>query len=98
MCETEDGVSIAVVRFDIEDSRAELSINLSPAQRGQGFASKCLSLAIEYFKECYPLVSELVAEIKTINLPSKKSFERVGFLCAKREREGYWYLIADISR
>ena len=92
MCETEKGEPIAVVRFDIEDNYANLSINISPLKRGKGYASKCLSLAVNYFEFHFPLVSELVAEIKTINLPSKKSFERVGFIL-KEERDGYWYLL-----
>lgn len=96
MCETKEGAPIAVVRFDIEAGRAELSISLSPIQRGKGFAPKCLSLAIDYFQKHYSLVSELVAEIKNINLPSRKSFERVGFL-VREERDGYWYLSANIS-
>ena len=96
MCETEQGTPIAVVRFDVEDRRAELSINLSPLQRGKGFAPKCLSLGIEYFGKHYPFVLELVAEIKTINLPSRNSFERVGFL-VREEKDGYWYLNADVN-
>ena len=96
MCETEQGTPIAVVRFDVEDSRAKLSINLSPVQRGKGFAPKCLLLAIEYFGKHYPFVLELVAEIKTINLPSRKSFERVGFLM-REERDDDWYLNAGIN-
>ena len=91
ICESEKREPIAVVRFDIENNCAELSINLSPLKRGKGYGSKCLSSAISYFEVNFPLVSELVAEIKTINLPSRKSFERVGFsLCD--ERDGYWYL------
>ena len=96
MCEAEDGTSVAVVRFDIEEGRAELSINLSPIQRGKGLAPKCLSLAIEYFGKHYPAVSELVAKIKTINLPSRRSFEHVGFFL-REENEGFWYLSAEIS-
>ena len=96
MCETEKGEPIAVVRFDIENNCAELSINLSPLKRGKGYASKCLSSAVSYFEINFPLVSELIAEIKTINLPSKKSFERVGFVLSD-ERNGYWYLNTKIN-
>jgi hypothetical protein len=53
-------------------------------------------VAIEYFGKHYPFVLELVAEIKTINLPSRKSFERVGFLM-REERDDDWYLNADIN-
>jgi len=91
ICESEKREPIAVVRFDIENNCAELSINLSPLKRGKGYASLCLSSAISYFEAYFPFVSELIAEIKTINIPGRKSFERVGFsLCD--ERDGFWYL------
>ena len=90
MCESTNGDPIAVVRFDVRDSCAELSINLSPLERGKGLAPMCLSLAINYFEEQYPSVSELVAEVKTMNMPSRKSFEKVGFTL--REENDGWLL------
>ena len=96
MCETKKREQIAVVLFNIENNCATLSINLSPLKRGKGYASKCLSSAISYFEKSFPLVLELVAEIKTINLPSKKSFERVGFVL-NNERNGIWYLNTKIN-
>ena len=96
MCERKDGEPIAVVRFDIEGQSAELSINLSPLERGKGLAPKCLALAKDYFEKQYPFVSELIAEIKTLNLASRKSFEKVGFMIDKEE-EGFWHLSISIN-
>ena len=96
ICESEKSEQIAIVRFDICDNNAELSINLSPLKRGKGYASKCLSSAINYVEMNFPLVSELFAEIKTINLPSRKSFERVGFNLFD-ERDGCWHLSKKIN-
>ena len=96
ICEIEKGEPIAVVRFDVEDRRAELSINLSPLQRGKGFSAKCLSLAVNYFKKNFPLVSEVFAQIKTINFLSRKIFEQTGFVLSE-EIDGYWYLNTKIN-
>ena len=96
MCELKEGKPIAVVRFDLEGQSAEVSINLSPLERGKGLAPKCLTLAIDYFEKQYPSVSKLIAEIKTLNLASRKSFEKVGFM-VDREAEGFWHLSVSIN-
>ena len=96
MCELKEGKSIAVVRFDLEGQSAELSINLSPLERGKGLAPKCLELAKDYFEQQYPSISKLIAEIKTLNIASRKSFEKVGFVL-DREEEGFWHLSVSIN-
>ena len=90
ICEQEAGDLIAVVRFDVEGKFAEISINLSPLERGKGFAPKCLTLAKDYFEKQYPSVLKLFAEIKTVNIASRKSFEKVGFVL-DREEDGFLY-------
>jgi RimJ/RimL family protein N-acetyltransferase len=96
MCERKDGEPIAVVRFDVEEQSAKLSINISPLERGKGLAPKCLALAKDYFEKQYPFISKIIAEIKTSNLASRKSFEKVGFML-DREEEGFWYLSVSIN-
>ncbi len=97
LCEAQPKKPIAVVRFDVKNILAEISINLSPLERGRGLSSMCLSVAIGYFEKHYPLVLELIAEIKTVNLHSRKSFERVGFVL-RTEKDGYWHLSSHINR
>jgi len=97
MCEPEEGEPIAVVRFDVEGQSAELSINLSPLERGKGLAPQCLALAKDYFEKQYPSVSKLIAEIKNLNIASRKSFEKVGFTL-DREEEGFWHLSVSINK
>ena len=96
MCERKDGEPIPVVRFDVEGQSAELSINLSPLERGKGLAPKCLVSAKDYFEKQYPFVLKRIAEIKTLNLASRKSFEKVGFML-DREEEGFWHLSVSIN-
>ena len=96
MCYSEQEGNIAVVRFDLEDDFAEVSINLSPAKRGKGFASECLLLAVDVFEKEYSSVRKLIAEIKISNVASKKSFEKVGFTLYD-EKDGFWQLSSSIN-
>lgn len=80
ICETKDGSQkVGIVRFDFNDQNALISINLSPAMRGRGYAKQCLLEAIVYFKAQYLNSFPIVAEIKVQNLASKYTFEGVGF-------------------
>lgn len=80
ICETEDkSEKVGIVRFDLCDDKALISINLSPAMRRKGYAKQCLLEAIAYFKSMYPSVLTIKAEIKVQNLASKYTFEGVGF-------------------
>lgn len=78
---------MAVVRFDVEDEVAQISINLSPFMRGKGLANTCLSEAITYFSAIFKSVSCIEAEIKPINIASRKAFEGAGF-GFKKESDG----------
>lgn len=72
---------IGVVRFDLDSRRvqAEISINLAPNMRGKGFAKACLQNAIQHFLSVFPDCRTILADIKTENESSKKSFLGVGF-------------------
>ena len=74
---------VAVVRFDIEITKALISINMSPAMRGQRMAKPCLQSAINFFSVLCPTVNILIAEVKTANTASQRTFESVGFVCVK---------------
>ena len=76
---------VAVVMFDIENDRALISINLSPKMRGKGKAKGCLRDAIEFFKNAYPKVGLIDAEIKSANIASQRSFAGVGFAIVREE-------------
>ena len=78
MCEFNAESPIAVVRFDLDNHTAQISINLAPQMRGQGLASQCLATTISYFKKFYPSVSQLFAEIRTQNNASRKSLRKLG--------------------
>ena len=82
---------VAVVRFDLMKDRALISTNLSPLMRGKGKAKNCLKEAIQFFTAAYPKVSSIDAEIKSVNLASKSTFEGVEFVFVKEEAEVLFY-------
>ena len=88
MCLLEDtNERLAVVRFDLNEVRALVSINLSPKMRGKGMAKKCLFESINFLKQNKTKVKFLDAEIKKVNLASINSFEGVGFVKIKEESD-----------
>jgi len=81
LCESiNESKKLAVVCFDINSRRALVSINLSPEMRGKGISKKCLSKSIESFKNGFPQVVALDAEIKLENIASQRVFKSIGFV------------------
>lgn len=92
MCEAEDhDESVAMVRFDVEDKNALVSINLSPQMRGKGLSKLCLSEAISYFSIEFAGVISLSAEIRSPNIASIKTFEGVGFVKVRDNKHILYY-------
>ena len=77
ICAEASDKKIAVVRFDIEETCVEVSINTNPDMRGRGYGKQCLNAAIAYFIGERPSIMR--AEIKDENIVSKKAFEAAGF-------------------
>lgn len=78
--ETKTDGAIGMVRFDYQEDphSAEININLNPAMRGRGLGQILLDQACNYAFSNLSL-SRIYAEIKDLNLPSVKIFERRGF-------------------
>ena len=79
ICEDNRNEKIAIIRFDISESNAVISINLNPNQRGKGLAKSCLIGSIEFFSKEYIEIKNLIAEIKEYNIASQKTFLGIGF-------------------
>ena len=79
ICEDNHNQKIAVIRFDISESNAIVSINLNPNQRGKGLAKSCLIGSIDFFSKEYIGIKNLIAEIKEENVASQKTFLGIGF-------------------
>jgi len=76
---TSSEAKCAVVRFDVTDHTALISINLAPSERGKGLAKPCLFSAIDTFQQQFPDVSLILAEVKVENSASRRLFEGAGF-------------------
>jgi UDP-2,4-diacetamido-2,4,6-trideoxy-beta-L-altropyranose hydrolase len=74
-----DGVAIGVVRFDIIDNSALVSIYLVPEQIGQGRGQALLSSAEAWFRANHPGISTLNAQVRAGNIASQRLFEHGGY-------------------
>lgn len=80
---------IGMVRFDRDDERAIVSINLAPHARGHGLSAPLLAAALETFHAEHPAVVELIAEIKESNTSSLRLFASAGFAPCELN-DGLW--------
>ena len=74
-----EGAKIGVVRFDKNEAKIVVSINLNPAFKGKGLASKVLLNSIEEIRKIWTN-GVIEAKIKSGNVSSLKIFEKVGFV------------------
>ena len=87
-----DFSKIGVVRFDLHENFSLISINLSPDMRGKGKSSLCINAAIKKFKELFPNIKSIIAEVKKQNLISSKLFIKCGFKLENTNNDIYRYL------
>lgn len=92
ICEHDIFNKIAVVRFDINESGALISINLNPSKRGKNLGKESLIKSIELFSKKYPSTKKIFAEVNEKNTASKKTFLGVGFEMFKLENHIGYYL------
>lgn len=72
-----NNISVGVVQLKISDSLGLVSIYISPAYHGSGYALKSLDVLKVYAKEMGLL--SLTAEVVIENVASKRLFEKSGF-------------------
>ena len=92
LCENKnESKKMAVVRFDVNSTRALVSINLAPDMRGKGISKQCLSGSIESFKNEFPQVTALDAEIKLENIASQRLFKSIGFVNIREDVDTLYF-------
>ena len=79
MCIDKNENKIGIVRFDLEDYEATISINLNPNKRKLGLAKFCLKYSIIELRNLFSEIRVLKAEIKDNNFASRKTFVGIGF-------------------
>lgn len=70
---------VGVVRFDLCEHNARVSINLAPALRGKKLAQPSLQAALNYLGRANLEITRVKAEIRSENVISRKLFEASGF-------------------
>ncbi|MCQ8180226.1 UDP-2,4-diacetamido-2,4,6-trideoxy-beta-L-altropyranose hydrolase [Methylomonas sp. SURF-1] len=71
--------AIGVLRYDISQQVATVSIYLDPQKHGLGYGSALLAAGEHWLKQYRPLVTELKAEVVCENSASKWAFVKAGF-------------------
>mgnify|MGYP001112773166 CR=1 FL=1 len=89
---------IGIVRFDIDNDIAIISINLNPLERGKGLSSICINKSIDKFLESHSGITRIVAEIKQSNLFSQYAFIRAGFGFVEEVDEAMRYQLMVYER
>ena len=79
---------IGVVFFNLNERNksSNISINLDPLNRNKGYGSECLSISINFFKKYFENCDKIFAEIKNDNISSIKTFEKIGFIKIKENK------------
>jgi RimJ/RimL family protein N-acetyltransferase len=68
--------------MDSKRSKCEVTIYLIPGYGGKGYGSKALSIALDKMDiKC----KSYIAKVQTVNIPSQKLFEKLGFKETSRE-------------
>lgn len=75
----QDGEPVGVVRFDIDDDAAEVSIYLVPQAMGRGRGAPLLRAAEDWLRHERPAVTTLRAHVREDNPPSQRLFESTGY-------------------
>ncbi|MDA8709378.1 GNAT family N-acetyltransferase [Gammaproteobacteria bacterium] len=72
---------VGMVRFDFNsiNKDATISINLNPKARGNSLGQYCLKAAINYLQKSHHSLNRIMADIKSENIASIRTFEKAGF-------------------
>ena len=72
------GEPVGVVRFDLDDGTATVSINVAPAWRGRSLGGQLLDQGVERYAHS-GLAKRLIARVRLENKASRTIFRRSGF-------------------
>jgi len=90
----ESQLKIGCVGFDIKENYSIISIIIDPKFRKKKLSQISLDKSIEFFKENNSNIDEIIAEIKTENIASKKIFTKVGFILKKKDENFNLYKLS----
>jgi UDP-2,4-diacetamido-2,4,6-trideoxy-beta-L-altropyranose hydrolase len=71
--------NLGMIRFDIIDEIAKVSVMLGPNFLGKGLGTEIIRLGTDRFKKDGKANIKVVAEVKTTNIASLKAFAKAGY-------------------
>lgn len=74
-----DKRDVAVLRYDIDNNKAEISVFLAPDEMGKGYGKALLAAGEKYIVANRPDVESVIAEVMAENKVSQKLFESSGY-------------------
>lgn len=74
----EEGRDVGHVRFSMQGDEPEVNINIAPCERGKGYGTKVLKMAVQWLLE-QKGSPKVIAHIKPDNQSSIKTFQKAGF-------------------
>jgi RimJ/RimL family protein N-acetyltransferase len=74
------GSAVGILRYDLQQERAIVSINLAPEWRGRGLGARLLRIGTEWMRCHYPAVREIRAEVLYQNKASHAVFADAGYV------------------
>ena len=89
----QETVPCGMVRFDRSENGATVSINVSPAFRGQRVSQALLSAAVAQFLQCWK--EPLYATVKNENLAMHRCFLGAGFSLQQRDALCSYYSLKE---
>lgn len=74
------GEAVGVLRYDLQDDCAEISIYLAPGNSGRGLGTSLLREGNAWVRMNLPQASRIRAKILPENIPSQKAFAKAGYV------------------
>lgn len=84
----DNGMSVGTIRMDADEALKEviISYSVAPTSRGKGYGTLILEKASEVLPRTFSGYT-LIGKVKTDNLPSRKCFEKSGFIAGETVEE-----------
>jgi RimJ/RimL family protein N-acetyltransferase len=93
------GQPVGMVRFEVAGAEATISISLAASARGRSLGALLIWAACRRLFREQPEVTRVLAWIKPDNEPSKRAFQKAGFLeAARKEVKGQPALVYELQR
>ena len=74
-----ENIPVGQVRLNCTDKQAKISYSIAKEYRGRGFGSEVIRMLESIITVERPYLTKMVAEVKFMNVPSRKIFENNGY-------------------